>query len=232
MEPPKLKSFTEAAYQQIKGFILRSEIYPRQKIIIEDLSKQMGISRTPIREAMSRLVMDGYVHQVLNRGFFVKEITVGEIEELYGAREALEPYLAEEAARRVTPAQVRELETLLREYKEYVRQEPIRGRRLIDSEFHTKVAAIAGNSYLAGILADVFERIVLKQRMAVGRLDRGRDAWLQHEAIFIAIRDQKPGAARKEALHHAKRSRELAMLRLQEEAEYFKSLKIVRGPVS
>src|SRR5258705_8558457 len=106
VEPPKLKSFTEAAYQQIKGFILRSEIYPRQKIIIEDLAKQMGISRTPIREAMSRLVKDGYVKQIWNRGFFVNEVTVEEVEQLYGAREALEPYLAEEAARRITPAQV------------------------------------------------------------------------------------------------------------------------------
>ena len=109
MEQQKLKNFTEEAYQQIKGFILGSEIYPRQKIIIEDLSKQMGISRTPIREAMSRLVMEGYVHQVLNRGFFVREITVDEIEELYGAREALEPYLAEEAARRIEPEQAQEL---------------------------------------------------------------------------------------------------------------------------
>src|SRR3954469_3053658 len=116
MEQQRVKNFTEEAYQQIKGFILRSEIYPRQKIIVEELSKQMGISRTPIREAMSRLIMEGYVHQVLNRGFFVKEITVNEIEELYGAREALEPYLAEEAARRITPKQAQELEMLLKEY--------------------------------------------------------------------------------------------------------------------
>ena len=106
MEQHNPRNLTEEAYQQIKGFILRSEIYPRQKIIIEDLSKQMGISRTPIREAMSRLVKEGYVNQIWNRGFFVKEITVEEVEELYGAREALEPYLAEQAAGRATPAQI------------------------------------------------------------------------------------------------------------------------------
>ncbi|MPZ77161.1 MAG: FCD domain-containing protein [Deltaproteobacteria bacterium] len=228
MEQEKLKNFTEEAYEQIKGFILRSEIYPRQKIIVEDLSKQMGISRTPIREAMSRLVNEGYVYQVLNRGFFVKEITFDEIEELYGAREALEPYLAEEAARRITPEQVQKLEALLKEYKDYVEQKPIRGRRLTDLVFHTKVAEIAGNSYLERILADVFERIVLKQRMAMGRLDRGKDAWLHHRAIFMAIRDRKPNAAKKEALHHARRSKQLAMFRLKEEADFLKSLKIVR----
>jgi DNA-binding GntR family transcriptional regulator len=229
MEQQRVKNFTEEAYQQIKGFILRSEIYPRQKIIVEELSKQMGISRTPIREAMSRLIMEGYVHQVLNRGFFVKEITVNEIEELYGAREALEPYLAEEAARRITPERACELQALLDEYKEYVEQRPRRGRRLIDIVFHTKIAEIAGNAYLHGILGDVFERIVLKQRMAVGQLDRGRDAWLHHQAIFLAIRDKKPNTARKEALHHAKQSKQLAMLRLHEEAEYLMSLKIVRS---
>jgi DNA-binding GntR family transcriptional regulator len=228
MEQPKIKNFTEEAYQQIKGFILRSEIYPRQKIIIEDLSKQMGISRTPIREAMSRLVMEGYVHQVLNRGFFVKEVTVEEVEDLYGAREAVEPYLAEEAARRRTHQQVQELEALLKEYGEFVERKPIRGRRLVDLGFHTKVAEIAGNSYLERVLGDVLERIVLKQRIAVGGLDRGKDAWLQHKAIFTAIRDKKPAMAKSESLHHVRRSKQLAMLRLQEEENYLKSFRVVR----
>lgn len=227
MEQHNAKNLTEEAYQKIKGFILRSEIYPRQKIIIEDLSKQMDISRTPIREAMSRLVKEGYVQQIWNRGFFVKEITVEEVEELYGAREALEPYLAEEAARRVTAGQVQELEALLKEYGEYVVRQPIRGRRLVDLGFHTKVAEIAANSYLQRVLAEVFERIVLKQRIAVGQLDRGKDACLQHRAILAAIRDRKPKTARREALCHVRKSKQLAMLRLQEEAEYLKSLKIV-----
>ncbi|MGH7827185.1 MAG: GntR family transcriptional regulator [Candidatus Binatia bacterium] len=227
MEQQNGKNLTDEAYQKIKGFILRSEIYPRQKIIIEDLSKQMGISRTPIREAMSRLVKEGYVKQIWNRGFFVNEITVEEVEELYGAREALEPYLAEEAARRVTPAQIQELEALLKQYGEYVQRRPIRGRRLVDLGFHTKVAEIAGNTYLQRVLNEVFERIVLKQRVAVGQLDRGKDAWSQHRAILAAIRDRKPKTARQEALYHVRISKELAMLRLQEQAEYLKNLKIV-----
>ena len=227
MEQPNVKNLTDDAYQKIKGFILRSEIYPRQKIIIEDLAKQMGISRTPIREAMSRLVKDGYVKQIWNRGFFVNEVTVEEVEQLYGAREALEPYLAEEAARRITPAQVEELEVLLKEYGEYVERRPRRERRLVDLDFHDKVAEIASNSYLQRVLGEVFERIVLKQRVAAGQLDRGKDAWLQHRAIVAAIRDGKPNDARRQALYHVRKSKQLAMLRLQEEADYLKSLKIV-----
>jgi DNA-binding GntR family transcriptional regulator len=227
MERPTAKSLTEEAYQRIKGFILRSEIYPRQKIVIEDLSKQMGISRTPIREAMSRLVKEGYVNHIWNRGFSVKEITAAEVEELYGAREALEPYLAEEAARRVTQGEVQELERLLKEYGEFVERRPRRERRLLDLDFHGKVAEIAGNSYLQRVLGEVFERIVLKQRIAAGQLDRGKDAWLQHRAILAAIRDGKPNDARRHALFHVRRSKQLAMLRLREEADYLKSLQIV-----
>jgi len=187
----------------------------------------MGISRTPIREAVSRLVKDGYVKQIWNRGFFVNEITVEEIEQLYGAREALEPYLAEEAARRVTPGQIRELEALLKEYGDYVERRPRRERRLVDLLFHAKVAEIAGNSYLERVLGEVFERIVLKQRVSVDQLDRGKDAWLQHRAILVAIRDGRPNEARRQALYHVRRSTQLAMLRLQEEADYLKSLRIV-----
>jgi DNA-binding GntR family transcriptional regulator len=226
MERQTVKNLTEEAYQKIKGFILRSEIYPRQKIIIEELAKQMGISRTPIREAMSRLVKEGYVKQIWNRGFFVNEVTAEEVEQLYGAREALEPYLAEEAARRVTPAQVHDLEALLKEYGAHVERRPRRERRLLDLQFHAKVAEVAGNSYLHRVLGEVFERIVLKQRVPAG-LDRGKDAWAQHRAILAAIRDGKPSEARRQALYHVRRSKQLAMLRLQEEADYLKSLSIV-----
>lgn len=108
----------------------------------------MGISHTPIREAMSRLVKDGYVKQLWNRGFFVNEITFKQIEQLYGAREALESYLAEEAAHRVTPGQIQEVEALLQKYGDYVECRPRRERRLVDLLFHATVAEIAGNSYL------------------------------------------------------------------------------------
>lgn len=97
---------------------------------------------------MSRLVKDGYVKQLWNRGFFVNEITLEQIEQLYGVREALESYLAEEAAHQVTPGQIRELEALLKEYGDYVECRPRRERRLVDQLFHAKVAEIAGNSYL------------------------------------------------------------------------------------
>lgn len=227
MEPANGKNLTEEAYQKIKGFILRSEVYPRQKIVIEDLARQMGVSRTPIREAMNRLVNEGYVTHVWNRGFSVKEITAEEVEELYGAREALEPYLAEEAARRVTKRGVQDLERLLKEYGEFVDRRPRRQRRLVDLDFHDKVGEIAGNSYLQNILREVFERIVLKQRIPGGQLDRGKAAWMQHRAILVAIRDGNAKEARRAALFHVRKSKQLAMLRLHEEAEYLKQLSIV-----
>ena len=94
-------------------------------------------------------------------------------------------------------------------------------------DFHAKVAEIAGNASLQRLLGELFERIVLKQRVAAGQLDRGKDAWLQHRAILAAIRDRKPNEARRQALYHVRKSKQLAMLRLQEEADYLKNLRIV-----
>ncbi len=219
------KNLTEEAYHRIKGFILASEIYPKQKVLIEDLSKQLGISRTPIREAINRLVKEGYIYHILNRGFFVKEITLAEVAELYGAREALEPYLAEEAARRANNADVAELGRLLARYGEYVERQPRRQRRLVDVGFHLRIAEIAGNAYLQEVLAVVLERIVFKQRIAVGHLDWGKDAWRQHRSILDALRSRDPKRARREALHHVRRSRELAMLRMREEDAYLEELR-------
>ncbi len=222
---PLIRNLTEEAYHRIKGFILASEIYPKQKVVIEDVAKQLGISRTPIREAINRLVKEGYIYHILNRGFFVKEITLAEVAELYGAREALEPYLAEEAARRAASSDVTELAKLLARYGDYVERQPRRQRRLLDVEFHLRIAEIAGNAYLREILEVILERIVFKQGIASGNLDWGKDAWRQHRCILDALRSNDPKRAKREALHHVRRSRELAMLRMREQDAYFKALR-------
>src|ERR1051325_4204393 len=216
METSNGKNLTEEAYQKIKGFILRSEIYPRQKIVIEELARQMGVSRTPIREAMNRLVNEGYVTHVWNRGFSVKEITADEVEELYGAREALEPYLAEEAARRITKNEVQELERHEREPRARHDREPdLRERRInggelgvVDARLHpgltkarerrivgrvrVRVPAPREHPSLPGVAVDVVRE--RRHRGDHGRAHRQRD---EHDER-AAARERAPSPAARE----------------------------------
>jgi DNA-binding GntR family transcriptional regulator len=80
------ENLSARVYNDIKNLILCNEIMPGQKLHHQQLSERLGVSRTPVREALTRLVQEGYVAFLPNRGFTCKEIRMQEAEELYELR--------------------------------------------------------------------------------------------------------------------------------------------------
>ena len=95
----RTENLSGQAYRQIKTLILCNEILPGQKLHHQELSERLGVSRTPVREALTRLVQEGYVALLPNRGFTCKEIGLQEANELYQLREALEALNQEKGKR-------------------------------------------------------------------------------------------------------------------------------------
>src|SRR3990172_2747308 len=89
------ENLSARVYNQIKSLILSNEVMPGQKLHHQHLSERLGVSRTPVREALTRLVQEGYVSFLPNRGFTCKEIRLQEAEELYELREAMEAFAVE-----------------------------------------------------------------------------------------------------------------------------------------
>jgi len=96
------ENLSARVYNQIKNLILCNEVLPGQKLHHQELSERLGVSRTPVREALTRLVQEGYVSFLPNRGFTCKEIRLQEAEELYDLREALEAFAVEKAIENLT----------------------------------------------------------------------------------------------------------------------------------
>src|SRR3990170_5674658 len=110
------ENLSASVYNQIKRLILCNEIMPGQKLHHQQLSERLGVSRTPIREALTRLVQEGYVSFLPNRGFTCKEIGMQEAEELYELREALEAFAVEKAIETVTDTALRRLRGKMNAY--------------------------------------------------------------------------------------------------------------------
>src|SRR4029453_18977055 len=100
----RTENLSGQVYSQIKTLILCNVIMPGQKLHHQQLSERLGGSRTPVREALTRLVQEGYVSFLPNRGFTCKEIRMQEAEELYELREALEAFAVEKAIANLTDA--------------------------------------------------------------------------------------------------------------------------------
>jgi DNA-binding GntR family transcriptional regulator len=128
-------------YAQIKNLILCNEVMPGQKMHHQELSDRLGVSRTPVREALTRLVQEGYVSFLPNRGFTCKEIRLQEAEELYDLREALEVFAIEKAVANVSDEALDELSRKMNIYGADVQRRFSRERLIYDQDLHLDIAA-------------------------------------------------------------------------------------------
>ena len=183
-----VENLSARVYLQIKTLILSNEIMPGQKLHHQQLSERLGVSRTPIREALTRLVQEGYVSFLPNRGFTCKEIGMQEAEELYELREALEAFAVEKALETATDATLRHLREKMNAYGRDVQNRFTRERLVYDQDVHLEIAQLTGNETLRNTLSHVFERIVLKRRTD-GLYDpaRGVAAHQEHLRLLEAM---------------------------------------------
>jgi DNA-binding GntR family transcriptional regulator len=183
------ENLSARVYNQIKNLILCNEILPGQKLHHQELSERLGVSRTPVREALTRLVQEGYVSFLPNRGFTCKEIRLQEAEELYDLREALEAFAVEKAIGNLTDASLHEFAKKIDRYGEDVQKRFTRERLVYDQDIHLEIARLSGNETLAKTLAQVFERIVLKRRTdGLYHRARGMAAHQEHLRLLEAMK--------------------------------------------
>lgn len=112
---PKRPNSAEVAYQHIRGAVLAGDYPPGSRIKEETLAESIGVSRTPIREALRRLHSEGVVRMIPNRGAYVMSFSDEELEELFALRADIDGYAAELAASKITEEQVDELSGLVDE---------------------------------------------------------------------------------------------------------------------
>src|SRR5215470_9403562 len=194
--PRGVENLSARVYSQIKNLILSNEVLPGQKLHHQELSERLGVSRTPVREALTRLVQEGYVSLLPNRGFTCKEIRLQEAEELYDLREALEAFGVESAIKNVTDASLNQLARKMDLYGEDVRKRFSRERLIYDQDIHLEIARLACNDTLARTLAQVFERIILKRRTdGLYDPERGLMAHQEHLRLLRAMEQRDVGQA-------------------------------------
>jgi DNA-binding GntR family transcriptional regulator len=184
------ENLSARVYLEIKNLILCNEVMPGQKMHHQELSDRLGVSRTPVREALTRLVQEGYVSFLPNRGFTCKEIRLQEAEELYDLREALEVFAMEKAVASVSDQVLDELSRKMALYGTDVQRRRFSRERLIyDQDLHLDIARVAGNETLLRALTQVFERIILKRRTD-GLYDpaRGLAAHQEHLQLIEAMK--------------------------------------------
>jgi len=202
------KNLTQVVYDRIKEMMLNYEIVPGQRLVFNDLAKLMGVSRTPVNNALSILANEGFLDFVPNQGYRVHEITKDEAESLYEIREILELGAIGKGIRRLTPEKLELLERQRELYERAVTDRVNRGRFTLDQEFHACIVQMADNLYLADYFREVYQRIFLRHRIEGLRPERAREVVKEHEEICEAIRIRDVYRARDLIREHIRAGKE------------------------
>ena len=175
---------------EFKRMVLGQRMHPGQKIPLDAIASNLGLSRTPVREGLRLLETEGLVTALPNRGFIVRAIEADEAQQLYEARACIEGYLLPQALRRSDAAFVRDVSRLHDTYRRLLGDSPNRRRlgMLVDKAFHLRIARQAGNQVLLRMLANVFDRLMFTRPLEGFPTERMSDAIREHQAIVEGVR--------------------------------------------
>jgi GntR family transcriptional regulator, rspAB operon transcriptional repressor len=199
------------AYTTILDAIVTNDLPPGTPLSEASLSGQLGISRTPIREALKRLEHEGMVRIVPRRGAFVTDIPAEKIVELYGLREALECYAVQFVPQNGDPA---ELERLMAEYDEsaqWLQDGEIDRINDMDLRLHRYIAGASRNQMLLKLVEELLSQVTRLRRLTPsvpGRLEKQRE---EHGRILHALQARDVVVAREAVRDHLRTVRDTAL---------------------
>jgi DNA-binding GntR family transcriptional regulator len=227
-----MSTLSHRAYQYIRQKLMVGEIKAGQRLSEVSLAREIGVSRTPVREAVSKLASEGFIERDGPFGVVVKQVSRAELVELLSLRLLLEPYAASLAARRATDEQIEQLGAAMRRLRQISRKlrddlgswngELGRQLTLADMVFHLIILSTAASPRVARIIDD-FHVVTTRYRPpSLRSLPNLASVLMEHWRIYRAIRGRDPKAARAAMrVHnlHGRRKTLLAFDRRQREAE-------------
>jgi DNA-binding GntR family transcriptional regulator len=174
----------------------------------DDIATQLGVSMTPVREALDLLVSAGLAERVPYRGVRVREMSTRDVVEAYGLRLVLEAVIAQEAARNITLEQVAALEAILEKMKKHETLQDVSSERQSSREFHTAVAEATRNDLLIklyAIVTNAFPDWLLYEalfRYPELLADSMLSTYQEHVAIVEALKERDSDRATQKSIEH------------------------------
>jgi DNA-binding GntR family transcriptional regulator len=202
-------SLTQRVADELRRAILSGRRQPRERLVEDRLSEELGVSRVPIREALRALAAEGLVDIQPRRGASVAEISVDVARDLVEVRATLEGLNARLAARNHDPGIVAELRQVLAEGNATARSRNVDDLVRLNGEFHDKLVQAGRNSILWDIMRTLRERTSLV--FASNSARRAEQDWDEHSKILAAVIDGDEELASVLATRHVHRAAEAAL---------------------
>lgn len=183
----RLPALRDRVYDHLRTAIINGRMTPGTTLLQEQLAEQMGVSRTPIRDALDRLASEGLVTRNAGGRVSVAELSFQELSEKYTVRSVLEGLALRLAAERMGARQLAELGRILRTMREAVEQQDAITVTEIGADFHDTIIASCGNDFLIQTLQSLNDSIRRYRRVAANIPGRAIETMHEHEQIYDAL---------------------------------------------
>ncbi len=200
------EKLSNQVYNLLKEMIIDHRFQPGSRLNVEQLAREMGVSRTPVWEAVGKLEQEGLLENIPNRGVFMATLTPEIAFELYQVREELESLAATLAAPRIESSALEEMEKCLELQRQVIEKEDLVAYSRLDFEFHAAVYLASGNH----VLQELLEAIKNKMRPLSLQVQPLLSRFYQdHQAILQALKKRDPEAAAAAFRRHNSKMKEL-----------------------
>lgn len=198
----KTVSLADQVFERLENAIL-SGVYPRGEVLTElKLVNELGVSRTPIREAVQKLEQE-HIVEVTQKGILVLGVTQQDLADIYTIRLRLEGLTAAGAAAHITPEQLRELKETVDLQEYYVSRRDVEHIREQDSRFHELIYSFSGSSVLYYTLLPLHKRIQKYRKTSLEDDKRAVQSLQEHKQVYAAIAAGDAAQAERAMVEHA-----------------------------
>ena len=193
-------------FQKIREDILAGNYAEKEELREAAISKELGVSRTPVREALRQLELEGLVTIVPNKGAHVNGISAKDVRDIYTIRSYLEGLCARWACEHITEEQLEGLEEIVCISEFRISKGHREQMAEMDSRFHVLLYASCGSKILEHVLTDYHQYVERVRRNTLSSLERATEAVQEHKSILNALRNKDADTAEKLANEHIYKS--------------------------
>jgi|ERR1700694_2316687 len=204
------------AYEELRRAIAEGRLTDHAPLGEDDLAESLGVSRTPVREALLRLELEGYLGRDSTGRLFAHRLTAKEVHDVFLVRELLEGYGARLSAERVSDDEMEALDGVLSADFQASERNQLNQMARLNEEFHRLIQVASRNRLLADLTFDLGSRIPGLRAFVIGTPAENKTFVDEHAAILRSVRSGDGAEAEHEMREHLRKARDLMLIHLAE----------------
>ena len=202
----KYKPLRDVVFENLREAIVEGKLKPGQRLMEVQLAEQLGVSRTPVREAIRKLELEGLVVMLPRKGAYVANVSLKDVIDVLEIRASLEGLAASLAAERISDEDIKKLEAIVDEFKEGVSESDVESLLKKDVEFHECIFKATNNKKLHQFINSLWEQVYRFRVTYISDYDSTVNIIEEHKMILDAIKRGDSEVAKKHAMEHIQKA--------------------------